>query len=315
VLFRSKKLLAYSTISNLGLIVACAGIGTASALWAAIFLILFHAIAKSLLFLCVGTVEHRIGSRDIDHMTGLVHRMPIVSTMILIGIGGMFLPPFGMLIAKWSSIQAFLSTFTTTGIILIGMLAYGSAATVFFWTKWMGTLVRYDPESANEDGKVSMSELIPIQIIGFLTVIVCILFPLISSALLMPFLKSIYPAVYPLMTTENVLTALFMMILIIILPFSLIYFNKSEKRAQTYISGRPGTGKTFSGSLGMTRDVTLDNYYLGSWFSEQKLLPIGTFVCITLILLIISIVGLSLIGASPDPTLGLDAVSGLEGMV
>ena len=52
----AKRVLAYSTISNLGLIVACAGVGSDGAIWAAIFLLLiFHAVAKSLLFLCVST--------------------------------------------------------------------------------------------------------------------------------------------------------------------------------------------------------------------------------------------------------------------
>ena len=74
----AKKVLAYSTIANLGLIVACAGIGTYEAIWAAILLIIFHAVSKSLLFLCVGTVEHQIGSRDIEDMNGLITRMPKV---------------------------------------------------------------------------------------------------------------------------------------------------------------------------------------------------------------------------------------------
>ena len=72
----AKQVLAYSTIANLGLIVACAGIGTYEAIWAAILLIIFHAISKSLLFLAVGTVEHRIASRDIEDMKGLIVRMP-----------------------------------------------------------------------------------------------------------------------------------------------------------------------------------------------------------------------------------------------
>ena len=55
-------------------ITACAGVGTAEAVWAACFLILFHAIAKSLLFLCVGTAEHHIGSRDIEDMDLLFDR-------------------------------------------------------------------------------------------------------------------------------------------------------------------------------------------------------------------------------------------------
>ena len=51
----AKRVLAYSTIANLGLISACAGVGASEAVWAAIFLIIFHTVSKSLLFLCVGT--------------------------------------------------------------------------------------------------------------------------------------------------------------------------------------------------------------------------------------------------------------------
>ena len=104
----AKRVLAYSTIANLGLIVACAGIGTYEAIWAAILLIIFHAISKSLLFLSVGTVEHRIESREIDDMNGLIVRMPKIAAMMVIGIAGMFLAPFGMLISKWAAIQAFI---------------------------------------------------------------------------------------------------------------------------------------------------------------------------------------------------------------
>ena len=84
----AKRVLAYSTIANLGLIVACAGIGTAEAIWAAILLIIFHAISKSLMFLCVGTVEHRIKSREIEDMNGLIVRLPRIAAIMAIGIAG-----------------------------------------------------------------------------------------------------------------------------------------------------------------------------------------------------------------------------------
>ena len=74
-----KKVLAYSTIANLGLIVLCAGIGTSFTLWAALLLIIFHAVAKALMFLCVGTVDHQTGSQDIEDMYGLVSRMPLLT--------------------------------------------------------------------------------------------------------------------------------------------------------------------------------------------------------------------------------------------
>ena len=96
----AKRVLAYSTIANLGLIVACGGVGTAGAVWAGIMLIIFHAITKSLLFLCVGTAEHHIGSRMIEDMDGLFNKMPRLAMCMIVGIAGMFLAPFGMLISK-----------------------------------------------------------------------------------------------------------------------------------------------------------------------------------------------------------------------
>lgn len=127
-----KRVLAYSTIANLGLITACAGVGTAEAIWAAIFLVIFHAIAKSLLFLCVGTAEHHIGSRDIEDMDLLFERMPRLSRMMIVGIMIMFLAPFGMLVAKWATLVTFVDT---RQFALLLMLAFGSAATFMFWAK------------------------------------------------------------------------------------------------------------------------------------------------------------------------------------
>ncbi|MGB4757244.1 MAG: proton-conducting transporter membrane subunit, partial [Candidatus Methanoculleus thermohydrogenotrophicum] len=135
----AKLVLAYSTIANLGLIAACAGVGTHMLVWAAILLIVFHAVAKSLLFLGTGAIEHRIGSRDIEDMEGLIVRMPKMAVMMFIGIAGMFLAPFGMLISKWAAIEAFVQV--PFGLIFVAILAYGSAVTVFFWAKWMGKLV------------------------------------------------------------------------------------------------------------------------------------------------------------------------------
>ena len=130
----AKRVLAYSTIANLGLITACAGVGTAEAVWAACFLILFHAIAKSLLFLCVGTAEHHIGSRDIESMDLLFDRMPRLARFMMLGIMCMFIAPFGMLLAKWATLVSFVDT---RQVALIIILAFGSAATFMFWAKWL----------------------------------------------------------------------------------------------------------------------------------------------------------------------------------
>ena len=133
----AKKVLAYSTISNLGLIVACAGINTYAAIWSALLLIIFHAVAKSLLFLCVGIIEYKLDSRDIEDMDYLIMRLPKLTAVMMIGMAGMFLAPFGMIISKFVTLKAFVDTNPGMAIIL----AYGSAATLFFWTKWMGKIM------------------------------------------------------------------------------------------------------------------------------------------------------------------------------
>ena len=69
-----KKVLAFSTISNLGLIVGCAGIGVEETVWGAVFLMIFHSVSKSMLFQSVGAAENSLGSRDIEDMHGLIIR-------------------------------------------------------------------------------------------------------------------------------------------------------------------------------------------------------------------------------------------------
>jgi ech hydrogenase subunit A len=132
----AKKVLAYSTIANLGLIIACAGIGTPVAIGAAILLIIFHAVSKALMFLCVGTIEQEIGSRDIEDMEGLKKKMPFTATIAAVGAVSMLLPPFGVLVSKWLAIEAAVKM-----PITLVFIVFGSAFTAVFWTKWIGKLL------------------------------------------------------------------------------------------------------------------------------------------------------------------------------
>lgn len=131
----AKKVLAYSTIANLGLIVACAGINTPLAYSAAVLILAFHAVSKGLLFLCVGAIEQKIGSRDIEDMGGIMYRMPVTTMIALLGMVAMVAPPFGMLLSKWLAIEA--AIFSPLVLILLVM---GSALTVLFWAKWIGRI-------------------------------------------------------------------------------------------------------------------------------------------------------------------------------
>ncbi len=77
-----KRALAYSTISQLGYMVAAVGVG---ALYASQFHLLSHAIFKALLFLCAGAIIHSMGTRDMREMGGLAKFMPFVRVVFVIG--------------------------------------------------------------------------------------------------------------------------------------------------------------------------------------------------------------------------------------
>ncbi|GGE74456.1 monovalent cation/H+ antiporter subunit A [Sphingomonas prati] len=102
-LFRNdlKAILAYSTISQLGLMVMLLGFGTAAAVTAALFHILNHAAFKAALFMNAGIVDHKTGTRDITRLGGLARLMPITATLGTLAVAAMAgLPPLGGFISK-----------------------------------------------------------------------------------------------------------------------------------------------------------------------------------------------------------------------
>ncbi len=282
----AKKLLAYSTIANLGLIVACGGIGTYESIWAATLLVIFHATAKSLLFLCVGTVEHGIGSRDIEDMDGLLKTMPRMAVMLVIGIAGMFVAPFGMLISKWAALKAFIDF----NPIMAILLAFGSAPTLFFWTKWLGKLITIIEGKGNIESKVNKGEWIPLYMLAFLTVLVCAIFPLISLSLIEPYLRSAYGIAMSL-GRGNIVIMLIMLGLVMLLPIRMLIPRKELKHTSAYMSGTNVSDSTrFQGSMGKELELQIRNYYLEDWFNEKKLLNAGTFICIAMLLMILEVI-------------------------
>ena len=84
-----KGLLAYSTISHLGLITALIGMDTPLATVAAIFHIVNHAVFKASLFMAAGIVDHETGTRDMRRLGGLRHAMPITATLAIVASAAM----------------------------------------------------------------------------------------------------------------------------------------------------------------------------------------------------------------------------------
>ena len=272
----AKRVLAYSTIANLGLIVACAGVGTPEAAWAGIMLTVFHAVTKSLLFLCVGTAEHHIGSRDIEDMDGLFDRMPKLARIMLVGIAAMFLAPLGMLISKWAAMTSFVDS---DYIIVIACIVFGSAVTSFYWTKWMGKLSVVASGKENVERTVHIQENIVLMTLVVLTVAICALFPLMSEHMIVPWLDTSFGYVSDMLAaplSENNCLILLVMLLALILIF-VPFFGRGTKRrvVPNYLSGEGLSNNTYTGSMGATVEVGLRNWYMTDWFGEDRIRRIG----------------------------------------
>jgi multicomponent K+:H+ antiporter subunit A len=96
-----KSILAYSTISQLGMIVMLLGFSQAAAVVAAMLHILNHAAFKAALFMSAGIVEHETGTRDIRRLGGLAKAMPVTALVATLAAASMAgLPPLGGFISK-----------------------------------------------------------------------------------------------------------------------------------------------------------------------------------------------------------------------
>ena len=115
-----KRLLAYHTVENIGIIFIGLGLAlafqangmqaaAALALTAALFHVFNHSVFKSLLFFGAGAVLMRTGERDMEHLGGLIHRMPYTAFTFLVGSAAISaLPPFNGFVSEWLTFQAIL---------------------------------------------------------------------------------------------------------------------------------------------------------------------------------------------------------------
>lgn len=130
-----KRILAYSTVSALGVLVMLLGMGTTAAIQAALVFLLAHALYKGALFLVAGAVDHETGARDADRLGGLWRAMPLTATAgILAALSLAGIAPFFGFIGKEMLLEAALGTearrFLVPVIVLAGAVFVAVACIV-----------------------------------------------------------------------------------------------------------------------------------------------------------------------------------------
>ncbi|WP_016823442.1 Na+/H+ antiporter subunit A [Streptomyces viridosporus] len=134
-----KMLLAYGTVSELGMLTALLGAGTRTAALAGTVMLLAHAAFKSALFLSVGIIDHATGTRDIRELSGLGRRMPVVCAVATVAVASMAgLPPLLGYLGKEAAVEAFLYGTELGGHLwLTAALLLGSLLTVAYGARFL----------------------------------------------------------------------------------------------------------------------------------------------------------------------------------
>ncbi|WP_128656943.1 Na+/H+ antiporter subunit A [Paenibacillus sp. 598K] len=291
-----KAILAYSTISQLGLIMSLLGLGSASfytggadtaiytaAIMTAVFHLINHATFKGALFMVVGIVDHETGTRDIRKLGGLMAFMPVTFTFALIGTLSMAgLPPFNGFLSKEMFFTALLEVSTMdffnvqSWALLFPVVAW--IASVFTFVYCLIILFRtftgpFPKEELGEPPhEASLGLLIPPGILAAL-VIVFGLFPnLLTYTLIEPAMKAILPTL-DIVEAKKISfwhgfnTELKMTLGVIALGVVLFLTKRYWMRIYGYLPGNLSFSKIYDfllkGSQRFSRAIT-DTYMTGS---------------------------------------------------
>ncbi len=286
-----KKVLAYSTISNLGLITACAGTGTQEGVWAAVMLVLFHAVSKSLLFQTVGDIENCMHSRDIEDMHGLIIKLPRLAFIMIIGICGMFMAPFGMLVSKWAALKSFVES---GSVWLVLFLVFGSGSTLFYWAKWLGKICAVIHQSFELEDITPRSEMVSIIPLTTMIVIMCFAFPWMSGNMVQPILSEAFEGtIENVIGGSDVIIMMIMVAMVFMIPIGsrILSIGKNSKMTMSYVAGvNAGDDRHYIDSFGKERALYMSNWYMEDYFGEKKLLWPSIIVAAVLVAVMLIVV-------------------------
>ncbi|MCK4644339.1 hypothetical protein KAU32_11980 [bacterium] len=165
-----KRVLAYSSMGQMGLIIFALSIGTVDGISGGLFQIITHTLSKSLLFLCVGYMVYSTNSMELSSLNGLGKRMPLISLLFTIGVFSLIgLPPFIGFPSKLSIILAGLKTGETLFLILIVLMLLATVIEGVYFFRIIQILYFKEPDK-EERFKTPFTLLFPVIILGLLIV-------------------------------------------------------------------------------------------------------------------------------------------------
>ncbi|ADU29827.1 Na+/H+ antiporter subunit A [Evansella cellulosilytica] len=274
-----KGILAFSTISQLGLIMSLLGLGSAAVLYnvenvdmlyataiiAAVFHLINHATFKGSLFMVVGIIDHETGTRDIRKLGGLMTIMPITFTISLIGIASMAgLPPFNGFLSKE---MFFTGVLNATTIDFFNVSTWGILFPIVAWIASVFTFVycmimffrtftgKHQPEKLEKEAHEAPMGLLISPIVLASLVVIFGLFPnILSYSIIEPTVQSILPNYTDefyvnIYHWHGLNTELFMTVAVVLFG-ALVFLNlKRWQEATFFLKERDPLNRLYDGGL------------------------------------------------------------------
>ena len=179
-----KRMLAYSSIGQIGLILFALAIGTSYGVAGGLFQLVSHTLSKALLFLAAGYMIYRVGSMEISALEGMGKKMPLTCLAFTIGAFSLVgLPPFIGFPSKFLIVRAALATKETIFCVLIGLVLLGTVIEGAYFFRVVQVLY-FKGEKPNQGGKdAPVAALIPMFIFMVLIVVIGIYPKLVTDVL------------------------------------------------------------------------------------------------------------------------------------
>ncbi|MEM2079922.1 MAG: NADH-quinone oxidoreductase subunit L, partial [Nitrososphaerota archaeon] len=178
-----KRVIAYSTISQLALMFTSLGVGSASGWFGGVFHVLSHSAFKALLFLAAGSVIHVVATNNMDEMGGLRRYMPVTFYTSLIGVLSLSgIPPFSGFFSKDFILSSLLESGNYLALMLISL---ASVLTVIYSFRWISMVFLGEPKKLEMHGHIHESPLVmtaPLMVLAGLSAVAGL--PPVEEALL-----------------------------------------------------------------------------------------------------------------------------------
>ena len=166
----AKKLLAYSSIAQLGYIVVGLASNTYLGVMAALFLAVIHAVFKGTLFMAVGAVERQVGTTDMTKVSGLIRKMPwtFIATLIsIIALAG--IPPLGGFVGKWMLYESLITSHQYFLVIMVFLSS--TAAFLYSYRILFGLFLGQEEVETAHVKEAPLSMLIPMLALAFISIL------------------------------------------------------------------------------------------------------------------------------------------------